>query len=60
MIDPPFFFFCSGTEISLITVHAHLQIRLGSDRLESRLNIITCSGLVCVITAWHCVTQRVL
>ena len=36
----------NGTEVSLITVHAHLQMSLGSDRLESWLRIITCSGLV--------------
>lgn len=41
------FFFSSGTKNSLITVHAQLQMRLGSDRLENRLSIITCSGLVC-------------
>lgn len=51
--------FCNGTQVSLITVYAHLQISLGSDRLESRLRIIMC-GLVCVIRVWHCVTQRVL
>ena len=39
-------FFCNGIEVSLITVHARLQMSLGSDRLESRPKIITCSGLV--------------
>lgn len=37
----------SGTNISLITVHAHLQMSLGSDRLESGLRVIACSRLLC-------------
>lgn len=37
-----------STEVSLITVHAHLQMSLGSDRLESRPRIIECSRLVYV------------
>lgn len=44
-LSPPFFSH-NSTEVSLITVHAHLQMSLGSDRLESWLRIITCSGLV--------------
>lgn len=39
--------FCDGAEVALITAHACLQTRPGSDGLESTLTVITYSGLVC-------------
>lgn len=39
--------FCDSADVSLITVHACLQTRPGSEGLESTLTVITYSGLVC-------------
>lgn len=39
--------FCDSAEVSLITAHACLQTRPGSDGLERTLTVIAYIGLVC-------------